>query len=129
MTCGAIAWCSAFGDAAGDVSPGGLVSPAAGDHDGVQCAVEGPVAAATEPVPDLHLTGGGLDRGDTSQASKRSITAAASGMGPRHEYLSGGHDTNTGFSEQLGGVLLDERGEFLVEFTDFCSQCGDPARQ
>jgi hypothetical protein len=48
----------AFGCAAGDVVLGGGAASDAGDGDGVDCAVQCPVAAAVEPMPNrLAATG------------------------------------------------------------------------
>ena len=74
------AWCLAFGDAAGDVGAGGFVAAGAGDDDGVQGAVQSPVAAPAEPVAGLDLAGGRFDRGDPAEASERGVAAAAALM-------------------------------------------------
>src|SRR5215469_5471429 len=51
----------ALGGAAGDICPGGWVPAGASQHDGVQGAVELPVARSAEAVPD-DAAAGCLDR-------------------------------------------------------------------
>src|SRR3977135_526533 len=59
----------AFFGAALDVSAGAFVETHAGEHDGVQCVVRGPVAAAVEAVA-VRAAGRGRDRSDTGQVRK-----------------------------------------------------------
>jgi hypothetical protein len=76
----------ALGYAVGDVVLGGRAAPHAGDGDGVDCAVQGPVAAAVEPVPDRSAAAG-RQRGGARQRSECGVVSAPSGVGETTRWL------------------------------------------
>src|SRR4051794_32273044 len=77
----------AFGAAAGDVGAGGRAAAHPGGGDGVDCAVECPVAALAEPVAHGPAAAG-RQRAGAGQRGECGLVAAPAGVGVAHDGLA-----------------------------------------
>ena len=113
-----LAGCLAFGGAAGGVGAGGGVMLEAGEHDGVQRAVELSVAAAVEPEADGLPRAGG-DRGGAAEHREGGVAAQPAGVRPGAVELGGGDRTDADLVEQRRDGALDEPFELAFEVVGF----------
>jgi len=88
-------------DSFGSVGAGFEAVSGAGDGEGVDGLVEGPVAVSVEPVAGV-LPGGGLEGGYAGEASERGFVAASAWVGPGDVYLRGGDRAYSVLVQQLG---------------------------
>src|SRR4051794_32568041 len=75
--------------------------------DGVDRAVERPVATAIEPMTH-RAPAAGLERTGPRQRSERSVAAAPSRMGKAHHDLRGGDRSDAGAINQPGREILHD---------------------
>ncbi len=103
---------------AGDIGAGAFVEAHAGEHDGVQGVVGGPVAAAVEAVA-VGASGRGRDRRDPGQVRERGFRTHPFRVVPgRGQQLAGGLGADAEQLQQLGCGLLDQRADLGVQLGD-----------
>ncbi len=96
-----------FRGAPGYVGEGAGAAAHPGDRDGVDGPVQGPVAAAVEPVPD-GLAAAGRDRADAAEGGERGFAAAPAGVGEAHDGLRGADRPDAEPAGQAGGDVVDD---------------------
>ncbi len=103
--------------------PGFWVASHAGDGDGVQCSVQGAVAAAVEAMPGA-LPAACLERGDSGQRCERCFVADPPVVGPADQQLRGDDRADPGFGEQCRPcwVLFDQVEQLRIEFGELLGQ-------
>src|SRR5437667_5735873 len=125
---GSVASAFSFGDPFGDVVLGCRVVLAAVQDDGVQGAVELPVAAAAESVP-CRLAAGGGDRGDASEASESGLGAQPAAMRPGDDQLRGDDRADAWLVEQRGRECAYMGEDLPFQLGRFAGCCIDSASE
>src|SRR5947199_8629396 len=101
------AWCFPLGGAPGDVGAGAGAAADPADRDGVDGAVECPVAAAVEPVPD-GAAAAGRDRAGAAEGGEGGLAAAAAGVGEAHDGLGSADRPDAKPAGERGGEILGD---------------------
>jgi hypothetical protein len=99
--------------APGDMGAGAGAAADPGERDGVDGAVEGPVAAAVEPVPD-GLAAAGWDRAGAAERGERGFAAAAAGVGEADDGPGGADRPDAMAAGQAGGDVLDDVQQLMT---------------
>jgi hypothetical protein len=92
----------AFGGAPGDVGAGAGAAAHPGQRDGVDGAVEGPVCAAVEPVPD-GAAAAGREGAGAAEGGERGLAAAPARMGEADDGLRGADRPDAVAAGEAGG--------------------------
>lgn len=97
-----------FGDLAGDVAAGRVVVALLGDAGEMEHAVDAPVAAVVEPVPNSFAVA--LDGGQRDRASAQISTGGSTGSASFSYERRGDRPVNAGFVAPRGSVLVQSAG-------------------
>ena len=100
-------WGLSLGGAPGDVGAGAGAAAHPDQRDGVDGAVQRPVAAAVEPVPD-GLAAAGRERAGAAQRGEGGFAAAAAGVGEADDGLRGADWADAEAAGQAGGDVVDD---------------------
>ena len=96
-----------FGGAPGDVGAGAGAAAHPGQRDGVDGAVQRPVAATVEPVPD-GLAAAGRDGAGAAKGGEGSFAAAAAGVGEADDGLGSADRSDAIAAGQTGSDVVDD---------------------
>jgi hypothetical protein len=102
-----------LGGAPGDVGPSSRAAAHPGERDGVDGAVQVPVPAAVEPVPDSSPAAG-RDGAGAAERGERGLAAAPARVGEAHDGLGGADRPDPVAAGQAGGDVIDDGQQLRV---------------